>query len=90
MELVINKCFGGFSLSDMACKALGLSSPYDDIDRDNHELIKVVRKMGAQADGRNAKLSIVEIPFEATDWHIDEYDGFESVVYVVDGKLHWI
>jgi nitroreductase len=33
-------------------------------------------------------LEVVEIPDTATDWEIDEYDGWESVVYVVNGKLH--
>jgi len=90
MELVINRCFGGFSLSETAYRVLGKNSPYEYIDRDDHDLIKVVREMGAGSYGRNARLEVVEVPFEATDWQIQEYDGYEYVVYVVDGKLHWI
>jgi hypothetical protein len=30
----------------------------------------------------------VAIPDEATDWELDEYDGFERVTYVVGGKLY--
>lgn len=31
---------------------------------------------------------IVEFPDEATDWGIFDYDGYEWVVYVLDGKMH--
>lgn len=34
------------------------------------------------------RLEVVEIPEEATDWEIDEYDGQESITYVVDGKIY--
>lgn len=89
MELVINRCFGGFSLSELACELLGLDSPYDDIDRDDYRLIAITHLLGEKVNGRYADLKVVEIPDEATDWHIDEYDGFESLIYVVDGKLYW-
>lgn len=32
-------------------------------------------------------LKVVEIPDNATDWMVWEYDGFESVLAVVDGKF---
>lgn len=89
MELVINRCYGGFFLSELACELLALDSPYADIERDDYRLVALIRSLGKKANGRCANLKVVEIPFEATDWHIDEYDGLESVVYVVDGKLHW-
>jgi hypothetical protein len=41
-------------------------------------------------NGACAKLKVVEIPEEATDWELNEYDGLESITYVVDGKLHHI
>ena len=25
---------------------------------------------------------------EATDWEMDDYDGIETITYVVDGKLY--
>lgn len=34
------------------------------------------------------RLEIAEIPDEAMDWKLDEYDGLESVTYVVDGKIY--
>lgn len=88
MELVINRCFGGFSLSKEACERLGCD-PYDyDEDRCAPELIACVRELGDRANGSCAKLQIVELSEEVTDWEIDEYDGAESVIYVVNGKIH--
>ena len=34
--------------------------------------------------------AIVEIPTDATDWAISEYDGKEHVIAVVNGKLVFI
>ena len=89
VELVVNKCWGGFSLSELACETLGLSNPYEDIARDDYRLVATVRLLGEKANGRHARLEIVELPFETTDWHIEDYDGCETVIYVVDGKLHF-
>lgn len=33
-------------------------------------------------------MGVVEIPDEATDYLITEYDGAESVYYVLNGKIH--
>ena len=35
-------------------------------------------------------LKVVEIPDYATDFLIVDYDGQESILYVVDGKIHMI
>lgn len=34
-------------------------------------------------------LKVVEIPDEATDVRIVNYDGCEGVLYVIDGKIHY-
>lgn len=47
-------------------------------DRTDKDLISVVEKLGKEANGNCAKLSIVEIP-DDVDWEIDEYDGREHV-----------
>lgn len=55
------------------------SSIYDrDIPRDDPDLIAVVEALGELADGRAAKLCVVEIP-DDVEWEIDEYDGSEQV-----------
>lgn len=92
MKFVLNKCYGGFSLSEEACEALGCR-PYTYADHDlrtNPELIGIVEKLGEDACGYHAELWIVEVPDEITDWEINEYDGMENVIYVLNGKLHHI
>lgn len=48
-----------------------------DIPRHDPLLVKVVEEMGAAADGRSAKLCVLEI--EGDKYAIDDYDGQESV-----------
>jgi len=78
MKIAINTCYGGFSLSKKACKELGLKSGYDSIERNNPKLIEVIEKLGKDANGECADLSIVEIP-DSADWTIEEHDGKEWI-----------
>ena len=134
MKLVINICFGGFSLSSLAEQAYlkrkgkkaffykqtkysfrdgideyakiqpdtGRSLFYHtvtkdygdtikgdfpddgsyfsciDIERNDPDLVAVVKLMGKKANGQCAELSIIDIP-DGVDYEIDEYDGNESV-----------
>lgn len=86
MQIVLNKCFGGFCLSSSAVEALGLESRYDEVDRTDYRLINLVER--GVASGPYARLVVVEIPDECTDYEINEYDGAESVTYVLNGKLY--
>lgn len=109
MKVVINKCYGGFGLSDKAveaCIALGMTvgdeEDHEDKDfikfkelhfghryyinkygkgfRCDTRLIKVVEQLGKEADGKFAKLEVIEIPFNSCDgWYIHEYDGIENI-----------
>lgn len=84
MKVVINSCFGGFGLSEEAYAELGI--PWDGYGYDYAEsekrsdpkLVEVVEKLGAKANGRHAKLRIVEIP-DDIEYTIEEYDGREHV-----------
>lgn len=52
---------------------------YNDIERDDPDLIKVVEMLGCdKASGELSRLDIVEIP-DDVKWEIDNYDGMESV-----------
>jgi len=84
-KIVINACFGGFSLSDKAYKQLGLESSHADIARDNPDLVEVVEELGQQSWGMCAELQVVEIP-DDVKWHIHEYDGSE---YVAEDHRTW-
>lgn len=88
MKIVINRCFGGFSLSDDAVRRLYLESPYSDIERTDPRLVALVEEDAEMASGYCAELAVVEIPDTATDWEVDEYDGAESIIYVVDGLIY--
>jgi hypothetical protein len=119
MKVVINKCHGGFGLSQQAMfdyakrKGMKLFSwsehggfvthyttvPKEeweslakkskaaankayfsdrDIERNDPDLVAVVRKMGKKANGRYADLKVTEIP-DGIEWHVYEYDGMECI-----------
>lgn len=133
-EVVINDCFGGFSLSVLAQVELArrqgkkafvysrkqgnynFDGPYyktdenapgympcvtskdygpilDNIDkayedetivesrpdnRNDPDLVAVVKELGEKANGAHANLKIVSVPDDVA-WHIEEYDGAEHV-----------
>jgi hypothetical protein len=82
MKIVINKCYGGYGLSEEAYKALGIvwdnyGYDYED-DRTNPKLVEVVEKLGEAASGRFARLKVVEIP-DDIDFELASYDGLETV-----------
>ena len=89
MKIVINKCYGGFGISDEYEEKLGVDSWDMQTLRTDERLINAVEEDPEGVSDTYAALRVVEIPDEATDYYIDEYDGMESVIYVVDGKLHW-
>ena len=82
MKVVINRCYGGFSLSEKAYEYLGI--PWDGFgfeykeDRANLKLVECVEKLGKDADGAFAELKVVDIP-DDVKWEIEEYDGMEWV-----------
>lgn len=84
MKVVVNKCYGGFSLSEKAYEFLGLEwdgygYAYNDYDlRTDEKLIKCVETLGNKASGRFANLKVVEIP-DDVEWEIDYYDGIEKI-----------
>ena len=90
MKLVINTCYGGFSLSKKAKNYCG----YDDITgfdfdkvRINPKLIEFIQKEGWEAaSGQYAHLTIVTIP-KGTKYYIDDYDGFESII--TENDIDW-
>lgn len=46
--------------------------------RNDPRLVKIVEKLGEEANGRFAKLKVIEIP-DGVEWEIEEYDGYEHV-----------
>lgn len=89
MKLVINRCFGGFDLPDEVLEELGYT--YFDTPnlRGDLRLIKMVEEDPKRFKGLGTSLKVVNIPDAATDYKIDEYDGAESVIYVLNGKINY-
>lgn len=94
MKVAINRCFGGFGLPESIWTPLKNKVPkcmHMDPDcreyRTLPELISLIENAGGVVEGVCSKVKIVEIPNEATDWEINEYDGCESITYVVNGKI---
>ena len=86
MKMVINGTYGGFELPEdyAAVKTEGFVWDCSDDVRRDLDLIDIV-----ESDDYDGDLEVVEIPEEATDYYIEEYDGAESVIFVVDGKIHF-
>lgn len=87
MKIAVNCCYGGFSLSDEIAKKYNLDK-YN-VSRTNECLIKLIES-GVAVDGRKASnIRVRSIPDTATDWQIMDYDGLETIIYVVNGKIHY-
>ena len=87
MRIVININFGGFSLPEEFCKKYNMDK-YDDIERTDERLVKFVVSHKNSVEIPYGRLVAEEIPDNATDYMITEYDGAESVYYVLDGKIY--
>lgn len=88
MKVLFNNCYGGFKFSKAFMKAHPEIKDREYV-RTDPEFIKMVEDFGLeQASDNFSAMAIAFVPDEATDWWVDEYDGYESVYYVLDGKRH--
>lgn len=94
MKIAVNKCFGGFSLSEEVYNELGikwggsghlgnedLNIESDDYlaFRQDKRLINAIEKVGVEnAGGSFADIKIVDVP-DCVDWEIEDYKGLETV-----------
>jgi hypothetical protein len=86
MKMVLNKAFGGFGCyvdNEKAKKFLALYK--NEESRNNAKLVEFVETHVEEC----TDLRVVELSDNTTDWEILNSEGWESVVYVVDGKIHW-
>lgn len=88
MKIVINTCFGGFSLPKEFCEKYNMRT-YEDIERTDPRLVSFVESRGRVKENC-ALLVVEEIPDNATDYMIVEYDGAEDLYCVIDGKIEEI
>ena len=88
MKFVINDCFGGYGYSINFLNKYG--KEFGSLKRNDPKLVAAVEEFGEEeSSGQYSALCIKEIPDDATDYSVEEYDGAESIIYVKDGKLHW-
>ena len=82
MKIVINRCYGGFALSQEAYEYLGAAknSWYNHhiVNRTDPDLIKCVETLGKRANSKIARLKIVEIP-DDVKWKITQDEGLEQI-----------
>jgi hypothetical protein len=88
MKMIINDCYGGFGVRQEVLDELELNGFSEEELRTAARLIEEIEN-GKDVSDDCAELKVVEIPDESTDYYLDEYDGLESVTYVLNGKLHW-
>lgn len=98
MKVAINVNSGGFKLKKDIAKKYG----WDvwDVDRTDQKLIELIESgidVSADAPLQNdeedegySTIQVVNVPDGATDWKIIEYDGAEEIIYVLDGKMHYL
>jgi hypothetical protein len=79
----------GFGVRKNVDKKLELDNMYEDEIRTNPELIAMI-ETGEDVNGYCAELEVIEISYNATDYYLKEYDGMESIIYILDGKLYWV
>lgn len=88
MKVVLNKCYGGFSISKEYAEKLNMDI-YCEEERFNPVLIAAVENDPEGISGRCADLIVVTIPDNNTDYRLIENDGYENLIYVVDGKIYF-
>lgn len=87
MKIVINKCYGGFRLSEVAFNRYKAESGNTDcrydgsIIRNDPILVSIVEELGEDSWGGFAELSVVDIP-DGVEWEVEEYDGKEWIAEV--------
>lgn len=80
MKLILNRCYGGFTLSDAQVALLGVENEhvFDESFRTDERLIASVE--AGDEGGMYAALEIFEIP-DGCHYKVFEYDGYETVIY---------
>lgn len=85
MKIVLNKAYSGFCLPDEYANDTDTDRFDESFEvRTDPDLVKYVTTHPLESD-----LKVVEFPDKATDYDINEYDGYETLIYVVNGKLHY-
>ena len=87
MKFIINACYGGFGINEK----WEAENCEKNCSGDCRECAKLIRAIEGKENVNDdfSKLAVVEFPDEATDYELLEYDGIESLLYVLDGKIRY-
>lgn len=89
MKVVYNNDFGGFAWPGEIYQKFGIHwNRHDRKNRTNPDIIAALEAY--LSTNPDSDLRVIDIPDEATDWMIVDYDGLETVYCVIDGKLYYI
>jgi hypothetical protein len=90
MQVVINRCYGGFGLSTEAerilLETLG-EDAFHEMERHNPIFVSLVKNMGEAVNNTYSKLQVIEIE-DGLDYEVDEYDGYESITEYISVFEH--
>ena len=85
MKYVINNNYGGYEVPEEVQKLTGLKTwDASDEARTNQVFIDWVMK---HQNDPECDLCVVEVPEEATDTYLYDYDGVETMLVVINGKI---
>ena len=93
MKIALNRSYSAFSLSKEARNDLNIGNKYDYytdyLKRTDEKLISLIEEKGTEyVSGIYARIIVAYVPEPITDYRIDDHDGFETITYVIDGKLY--
>jgi hypothetical protein len=82
MKVIINSCYGGFSVNESVASRFGIedryAGPYDSESIRTHAGLIALIESGKYEDETSSSLEVIEIP-DNYGYFISEYDGYESV-----------
>lgn len=90
MKIIINTCYGGFGVSEEWAKDHNIKDRYNsDILRHNTDLINAI-EAGGKVNAPFSRLKVIEIPADSTYYEVEDYDGYEWIACVINGKIRHI
>lgn len=90
MKIVLNRKYGVFDLPEEFKYLYKIHTNEEKwaVARTDERLIHYVEHNGGEQP--YGLLKVIEVPDTCTDWELEEHDGFESIIYVENGKIYHI
>ena len=85
MKIVLNRAYGGYSADDISEQFVDLVERCKD-DRTNAELVNFVENNPDDC----GDLKVINIPDTITDMDIINDIGYEKLIYILNGKIHYV